>query len=1452
MDQSQFNLAAGGTNSVKITAECDGVSDEVSILFVADGAKGADGANGIDGQDGTPGADGLNAKSVKLISTYQQVSYNSAGGNPNPTTIELTVTGSNLSPGTTYQFLSGTSIVQDKSLDDTYTITLGDFDTTFAGGAPLSYRVKAYEGNLPVADDIITIVGTKEGASAITAVLTNSTHAFTADSSGAITSEYSDGATGIFVYEGNNALSATTNATLSNGQFRVSASPVNISVSSGVVQLDGKEIVFTPSLMQTSALSAKITYTIYVKDSNGTQSTLTQVQTFSKSKAGIAGASGSSAKIVKLESTKYQLPYNSAGSPSSPGTFTLTATAQNHTPNSYVFEYSTNGGSSYSTVTSSGNGATVTIPSSYFSIPLIYRVITLDESSTQISQDSITIIATKDGASSLTPVLTNSTHAFPADNNGTISSGDYALGATDIYVYEGNTALTPVSSSTSLTGQTSKFKVVATANGIDVSSTLDTTNKKNTFTPTNDTMTGNTASVSYLITAVDSLGIQYTYTQIQTFSKSKTGEDAKTVALETTSQQISYDASNILVSSSQITLTATPINHTPASYKFEYSQDQGDTYTQISNTSNSAILNVPNTYFSLPIICRVTTLDANESEISKSSITISAVKNGSDGSSTILATLSKNNPVYTVNPYGYVEITGSDNVETTLEVFDGDTPLIPVPYESNIENGKYYCYVSSSGGPRISTYADEVNGHYIFGNSNTLTSTTNTLGRGTNYVVRHLSYDPLWLLQESYTVTPGNDQFAFMTNQHMYVYTATPGETTSLYNLQWRLEPIFSNERRTLDLKAVQTYNYFLGLPGTTPPVFYVASYAQARMYAGLNRYLNTYNRELSISFLFKLNESQNSRVIECINSDNSSNVWYVNFLDYKIEFGVSGGNIRTTTTNACLNPNIWHHVVITYEDSGSSNIRPENVKIYVDGVLISVTSTTTTNVNYPFASPSSISAFSRYIKIGGNNINAAISSLLFFNRRLTLTQIQDLYDEEFSGGHEIPFFLNNSSSFTTQLVSFDLYNGTYDLAPQEKTFIDYNIVGKNLKGQNFSVKRNQNIKFVKRSRESLFGVGAPGTILNFTKTDWQTFAAANFSLSNADADEDYDEVLSASLGDRYLDISTSRTWEKTTEGATGTSSWTQKSRGLLDQVRSQLLSTNLPGSLFRSAALTISGSGQAPVNFMSGSGITIKQSNYTTMNRPAIVIERGSTTTANANLNQAWGLWVSGAYNTSVSGDVRLEFIYSNGHPSAASNVISSKGYISSTTTGSNLNFTGQHRVVPKDSKLFEIEYVGSIVKSDGVYDNTFECDSSVTINEALPIVSLTSNRNEKSVFGVISEREDENITGREYRVGNFVSIFDKKSNDERRLIVNALGEGGIWVTNINGNLENGDYITSCEIPGYGMRQDDDILHSYTVAKITCDCDFNLNSQIYRCEEFEWEGQTYRRAFVGCTYHCG
>jgi hypothetical protein len=162
-------------------------------------------------------------------------------------------------------------------------------------------------------------------------------------------------------------------------------------------------------------------------------------------------------------------------------------------------------------------------------------------------------------------------------------------------------------------------------------------------------------------------------------------------------------------------------------------------------------------------------------------------------------------------------------------------------------------------------------------------------------------------------------------------------------------------------------------------------------------------------------------------------------------------------------------------------------------------------------------------------------------------------------------------------------------------------------------------------------------------------------------------------------------------------------------------------------------------------------------------------------------------------------------------------------------MNFTGQHRTFIKDvpfSQAGDIE--GLIVSSDQnkyiKMSGGIEAGSNaITMNESLPIVSLSTTINDKKCFGVISASEDPET--REEIHGNFGSIFEKEKGDTR-VYINSVGEGAIWVSNIGGNLESGDYITTSNVAGYGQKQNDDVLHNYTVAKITMDCDFEPATQ--------------------------
>ena len=195
------------------------------------------------------------------------------------------------------------------------------------------------------------------------------------------------------------------------------------------------------------------------------------------------------------------------------------------------------------------------------------------------------------------------------------------------------------------------------------------------------------------------------------------------------------------------------------------------------------------------------------------------------------------------------------------------------------------------------------------------------------------------------------------------------------------------------------------------------------------------------------------------------------------------------------------------------------------------------------------------------------------------------------------------------------------------------------------------------------------------------------------------------------------------------------------------------------------------------------------------------------------------------------------------------------------------------------------------------------ITTNDALPVLSLATRTRDKSVFGVVS------------LVANYdpapdptpAQVARGAEQGDCRAEINAVGEGGLWVCDLNGPLQAGDYVTTAggPMPGYCMRQDEPFLGNFTVAKVTMDCDFDPplvprlrlrkdpmgNNALDPDGRVQWDpvladdGTTpvlqgayrtryflsspdgvttevaaedyvasggHRAAFVGCTYHCG
>jgi hypothetical protein len=163
---------------------------------------------------------------------------------------------------------------------------------------------------------------------------------------------------------------------------------------------------------------------------------------------------------------------------------------------------------------------------------------------------------------------------------------------------------------------------------------------------------------------------------------------------------------------------------------------------------------------------------------------------------------------------------------------------------------------------------------------------------------------------------------------------------------------------------------------------------------------------------------------------------------------------------------------------------------------------------------------------------------------------------------------------------------------------------------------------------------------------------------------------------------------------------------------------------------------------------------------------------------------------------------------------------------------FTGQHVGHPEDYDLKSnvADYVGLTVCSAGTGYRSYNGSTgdiivgndAIAINESLPNIKLSSTSCDPSVMGVVSNRVDKNTlnTDGTFEEDDKPTGFQNSLYDRVRF--NSVGEGALWVTDINGPIQNGDYVTTSNVAGYCMKQADDILHNYTVAKVTMPCDFN------------------------------
>lgn len=401
-------------------------------------------------------------------------------------------------------------------------------------------------------DFSLTVQG-DDGTDAYTALLTNANHTIICSSEGAPeTGELGEDGraqSDVLVYKGSKLLTAVADTvTPKAGQFHYKiVNPVGCSAA----RKDNDTFYISNlTTKKRSAGNNGASVTIEI-NCEGVQ-TLRQEMTITKVFHGADGTDGANAQYVIINGeSAFKYGPNYSGTPT-PSSITLTRQLFNVSGGKWQHH----NGTAWTDFNPVQTGATITIAHN------MANTLFANISNKQMRVryyvndkifDEMTLVKLADGANgsngadAYTVTLTNESHTVVCENNGTPSTGELAKAFTDVVVYKG-------------TGAVTNF-TIAQGTGGDAPSgctiSIDNTAKRVTVTG----LTADSAKATLVIT-VDGK----TFKKVFTITKSKkavNGTSAKVLSISGP-MAFSYSDGSTTPSVSQITLTATATNFTPA------------------------------------------------------------------------------------------------------------------------------------------------------------------------------------------------------------------------------------------------------------------------------------------------------------------------------------------------------------------------------------------------------------------------------------------------------------------------------------------------------------------------------------------------------------------------------------------------------------------------------------------------------------------------------------------------------------------------------------------------------------------------------------------------------------------------------------------------------------------------------------------------------------------------
>jgi len=289
-----YKLTAMPSSNNDAEVQLTGTYEGISIQKTFSVSKSKVGETGLTGAAGADGSAGVNARYVALTSSAPAIIFNTAGALVSPTTGTLNAIPYNFIGTPYYEFFNNDVSLGASAIASSKVVSLVGLTYSMM---PLKIEVQVREGSATgaiVARDMISIVGLMPGSSGISVVMPNQSHTAPADNAGNVL-VYTGSGTSIEVYEGSTKLQFNT--VLAPSKFTVLAAASNITAGARTGSGTNTCIVADHSAFLVGSDKAAITYTITVQRADGTNITVTAIQTITKSKAGATGLTGAASPI---------------------------------------------------------------------------------------------------------------------------------------------------------------------------------------------------------------------------------------------------------------------------------------------------------------------------------------------------------------------------------------------------------------------------------------------------------------------------------------------------------------------------------------------------------------------------------------------------------------------------------------------------------------------------------------------------------------------------------------------------------------------------------------------------------------------------------------------------------------------------------------------------------------------------------------------------------------------------------------------------------------------------------------------------------------------------------------------------------------------------------------------------------------------------------------------------